>query len=119
MKWKFWERGSSAANESTDQKAKLPGPKDLPQVIGQYLVTREKMDPDDVWSFKCVQRPVDGGKHRYDIRIYNPVKSNHAGIRIANYRSLDEHPELILFYGWYEKYSDTFELHKGGMPVAA
>lgn len=64
MKWKFWERGSSNATDPTGGISKLPGPRELPQVIGQHLVTREKVDPDEVWSFKCVQRPVEGSKYR-------------------------------------------------------
>ena len=120
MKWKFWERGTSdEAAPLSGGKPKLPGPRDLPQAVGQHLVTREKMDPDLVWTFKCVQRPVEGSKHRYDIRVYNPAMSNHAGVRITNYLSLDDHPELILYYGWYDKSSSAFEIHKGDMPVAA
>jgi hypothetical protein len=119
MKWKFWEHDASDVADPGGAKPKLPGPRELPQAVGQHLITREKMDPDQVWTFKCVQRPVEGSKHRYDIRVYNPAKSNYAGVRVTNYLSLNDHPELILFYGWYDKSSNAFEIHKGEMPVAA
>lgn len=103
MDWKFWKQKQSAQDGSDVPKSKLPGPRELPQPIGQYLVTQEKKDPDWTWSLKCVLRPHPEKKSRFDCRVFDPSKAGMYGIRIVNYTSLDDHPELILFQGWFDK----------------
>lgn len=84
-------------------------PKELPQQIGAYLITRRSMDPDAVWKLRCVLRPT-GLKNRYDFRVFNPDIAAVKKIRVNNFEALDNHPELILFKGDFHKYSNEVRL---------
>ncbi len=103
MQWKFWKkRTSESGTAGTDSK--MPGPKQLPQQIGGYLVMKKKLDPDWVWSLRCVVRRYPQRKKQFDFRVFDPVEIRNRGLHIANFTSLDAHPELILFQGFYNKY---------------
>lgn len=119
MDWKFWKKNQPSPDGSNAPKSKLPGPKELPQPIGQYLVTFEKSDPDWAWSLKCVLRPHPDKKSRFDCRVFDPSKAGMYGIRIVNYTSLDDNPELILFQGWFDKETGKVKLQKGAPDLAA
>lgn len=106
MKWKFWQKGTAEG----DGQSKLPRPKDLPERVGRYLVVDLGMDPDQVWSLKAVTRPHVEVVSRRDIRIFNPASTDHAGLTIRNYDSLDMYQEMILFEGWYDKKSNQVEI---------
>jgi hypothetical protein len=119
MEWKFWRRDQTAQTSGRAQKLKLHGPKELPQTIGQYLVTREKMDPDLVWSLKCVLRPHADHKSISDCRIFSPSQVDMQDIRIIDYTSLDDHADLILFHGWFDSQTNQVKLQKGVPDLAA
>jgi hypothetical protein len=120
MNFKFWHRKQKGGGASPTDGVKLPKPKDLPQQIGMYLVVHEKLDPDWVWSLKCVVRPRPERKNYYDFRVFEPLEAHRAKIEIANYTSLDAHQELILFKGKYDKEVRDPELDRTPpMPKAA
>jgi hypothetical protein len=104
MQWKFWKKDGTDAGDIHSADAKMPGPRQLPQQIGGYLVIREKLDPDWVWSLRCVVRRYPERKAQFDFRVYNPVDARQNGIKIIGFKSLDDHPELILYQGFYNKY---------------
>ncbi len=112
MNWKFWIRGQKAGLPDIRTDIKLPRPKDLPDRVGRYLVTRLKEDPDWVWSLKAALRPRAGEKDVFDIRIFNPEEAADKGLAINSYDSLDSHPEIILFAGWYRKNSDDQKIER-------
>jgi hypothetical protein len=112
MNWKFWRKNQSAPDGSNAPKIKMPGPKELPEAIGIYLVTHEKSDPDWTWSLKCVLRRHPDKKSSYDFRVFNPIQREIEAICIKNYTSLDNHPELILFQGSFDKGTYKVELKK-------
>lgn len=105
MGWKFWKR------EDNGVLSKLPKPFGIPQFIGKYIVVSEKKDPDWVWSLKCALQPHAGSKTHFNFRIFNPALVQQMGVRIDNFESLDSHPELILYRGWYDKSSNKMEIH--------
>ncbi len=107
MKWKFWNRDDS---KTPDGNTRLSRPRDLPETIDRYLVVDRGMDPDHVWNLKAVMRPREDSPTRRDIRIYNPVATDHAGITIRNYDSLGIYQEMILFEGWYDKKFNQYEI---------
>ena len=113
MGWKFWQREKGSAAQGGGAKIKLSGPKDLSQQIGMYLITNKKMDPDEVWNFKMVTRPKDESPTRFDFRIFDPLKSDAAGVRVANFNTLEDHAELVHFQGWLDKKSQQFEIQNG------
>ena len=105
MQLKFWKRTipGNVAPDSTGTK--LPRPRELPQQVGGYLVVREKLDPDWVWALKCVVRRYPERKAQFDFRVFDPAQAKMTGLNVVNFKSLDDHPELILYQGKYNKYA--------------
>lgn len=109
MKWKFWQ-GKTEAREPRPEMHKLPRPKDIPEPVGRYLVVELGKNPDWVWNLKAVIRPRSDAKERYDVRILNLSTAAQAKVIVKDYTSLDEHPEVILYEGWYDKKSFKVEI---------
>jgi hypothetical protein len=107
MKWNFWSK-----KEENPQTVKLPKPQEMPQALGMYLVTRLNQNPDIIWKCKAALLPREGSKTQFAVRIFNPVAVNDRGVRVVNYNSLDEAPDLILFQGAYDQQSGKVELSK-------
>ncbi len=84
----------------------LPGPKDIPELVGRSLVVDEKQNPDSVWTLKGVIRPT-ANKHVFYCRVFDQNKVAAAGVSVKDWRSLDGHPELILWEGHYDKEKNT------------
>lgn len=99
MNWKFWQKQDTAGAAAS----KLPRPMELPSGIGRYLVVNLKYDPDWVWSLKAVIRPISGRRGAFDFRLFEPPAAQSNGVSVRDYTSLDRHPELILFDGWFNK----------------
>ncbi|MFH1983933.1 MAG: hypothetical protein ABIL58_19000 [Pseudomonadota bacterium] len=106
MKWKFWSK------EADSNVTKLPRPRDLPQLVGQYMVTKLKEDPDTIWNYKAVVMPREGSKTIFFVRIFNPAEADSRGVRVTDYNSLETAADLILFQGWYDKDSGKVELSR-------
>ncbi len=87
----FWKN-----KQRQEGTPKLPGPKDLPELIGSYLVVEEKHDPDRVWHLKCTLRPV--GKNEYYCRVFDELTALQAGVKVTDWSSLD---------AIYREYSDS------------
>ena len=75
------------------------GSDNVPLILNVHLVTRHKLDPDYVATLECVQR-VDFVKQDMVIlfRLFDPVEVPD-GVWVADYASLDDHPELIHYEG--------------------
>jgi len=80
---------------------KLPGPKDIPEPIGMYMVAELHNNPDWVWSLKGVIHKV--GKNGFYCRVFDEVQTSKAGVKVKDWISLDAHPELILWEGYHDK----------------
>jgi hypothetical protein len=106
MKWKFWSK------EADTGVTKLPRPRDLPQSVGQYIVTKLKEDPDVIWNYKAVVMPREGSKTAFSVRVFNPAAADARAIRVTSYTSLDAVADLILFQGWYDKENGKVELSR-------
>ena len=85
---------------------KLAGPKELPFPVGRDIVVQLNKDPDWVWSLKAVVRSNPGGKKVFDVRVFSDNAAAAKKVKVKDYTSLDEHPELILFEGWFDKASN-------------
>jgi len=108
MSWKFWEKSSAGANNQ-----RLPGPKGLPDPVGRTIVVEKGENPDWVWSLKSVDRPTEGKKDCFDVRVFDTNAAAEKGISVRDYTSLDTAPDLILYAGWYDKKSSQVILEKG------
>ena len=103
MFWGFWKKGSAPAKMLNAQR--LRKPQVLPQAVGRELIVQLGKNPEWVWSLKSLVRKSPRGKHRYNVRVFNQAQAAAMGISVVNYSSLDDHPELILFEGWYDRKS--------------
>jgi hypothetical protein len=99
----FWKKQSSAGEN-------LPGPKDIPELAGRYLVVGLQQNPDWVWKLKGVIRPHTESKHLFDVRVFDGARVQQSNVKIKNYNSFDELPDLILFEGWYNNQSMQVQL---------
>jgi len=110
MSWKFWQKQSEEAGLAEAKPAKLSGPKAMPDPIGRYLVVQLKKDPDWVWKLEVVVRPRPEGKTASDFRVFEANQVYAKNVSVKNYLSLDAHPDLILYEGWYDKRSMKVEI---------
>ncbi len=109
MNWKFWKK-TATDNNGKPAAPKLSGPKDIPETIGMYMVTTLHKNPDWVWTLKAVMRDRADSKEVRDIRIYDPSKTSVQKVAVKNYTTLEAHPALILFEGWFDKKRRKFEI---------
>lgn len=105
MSWQFWKREKVKPGEE-----KLAGPKDIPELLGRYMAVEMKQDPNRVWSLKGVVRQV-GNKEFYG-RVFDKAQAAKAGVQVKNWASLDDHPELILLEGYFNKETNTARAEK-------
>ena len=110
MNWMFWKRDGKA-NVKNQVEEKLPRPKNIPQVIGMNLVTGFKRDPDWVWNLRAVTMVKPDEKHVTLYRVFDTAQIVAAKVDVKNYRTLDSHPELILYEGWINRKTKKFEIN--------
>lgn len=84
----------------------MPGPKDLPQLVGAHLVVQERKDPDWVWKLKGVIRPTEKKKAFY-CRVFSEAETIRAGIKVKDWTSLDTHQDLIIWEGYCDRETNT------------
>jgi len=101
----FWKKKPATEEPSKPKAEKLSGPKDLPQAVGSHLVVELKQNPDWVWRLKSVVRPRPDSKDRFDFRVFDEAQVAAKNVSVKDYNSLDEHPDLILYQGWFDKKS--------------
>jgi L-rhamnose mutarotase len=116
MAWNFWKKRSTTAEPSKEKEETLSKPKDIPEAVGRYLVGDLGKDPDWVWKLKSVVRRQEE-KHRYDVRIFDEIQAGAKQVRVRDYTTLDEHPDLILFEGWYDKKSSRAHMQEKLVPT--
>ena len=97
----FWKR-----KETKEGEEKLPGPKGIPELAGRYMVVEEKKNPDWVWNLKGVVRPT-GKKKAFYCRVFDEAQVAKAGVKVTDWTSLDEHPDLILWEGYCDRETNT------------
>ena len=91
---------------------KLSGPKEIPDPVGRYLVVDKRRDPDWVWKLKVVVRQSPKGKKVFDVRVFDETQVRQEGVKIKDWTTLDEHPDLILYEGWFDKNSMRAQLEE-------
>ena len=111
MSWKFWGDHSAA-----EKSQRLPRPKGLPNPVGRTMVVEKGENPDWVWELRSVERPRDGGKDCFDVRVFDPNATSEKEISVRDYNSLDQAPDLILYSGWYDKKTSQAVLEKRAAP---
>ena len=112
MFWKFWEH-----EKTNEGQVRLPGPKVIPFVVGRHLVVEENKDANLVWKLKGVVRPAEKKKAFY-CRVFDEAKTAQAGVKVKDWNSLDEHLDLIIWEGYYDKETHTVRPEKFAKPEA-
>ena len=110
MNWKFWKK-----EQETNHAAKSPKqdrPRELPELVGRKLVVGMKIEPDDAWALKYVGRSLDDQPGSNAFRLFSPDKARAAGITVKDWTSLNDHPELILYQGIYNKKAQRVEFEE-------
>ena len=111
----FWKKKPVTEEQAKAQKPKvekLAGPKPIPGVVGKHLIAEFKMDPDLVGIFKAVIRKSPKAERAFDCRIFDGSEAEASEVQIKDYTSLDEHPDLILYEGWFDEESKQVELQE-------
>jgi hypothetical protein len=108
----FWNKKTNGTHGEV-----YNSPKDIPQILGQYLVVNLAKNADWVWRLKATTVQHGDNKDVFDFRIFDPAGVDYQKFKIKDYNSFGDHPELILFEGWYNK--RTFEIHIKEMAKAA
>ena len=111
MNWKFWKTENINDRGLSQRPSNLPKPKDLPNQVGIHLVTKLKLDPDWVWRLKGVVRPTTE-KHNFEIRIFDPREAVISDVKVTNFNSLDDFPEMILFAGFFNKNNGWIDIKR-------
>jgi hypothetical protein len=91
----FWNRKQEREGEE-----RLRGPKGIPGPAGRYMEVQMKKDPDWVWQLKGVVRPA-GEKKTFYCRVFNEAQAAQVGVKVKDWTSLDDHPALILWQGYF------------------
>ncbi len=112
MGWKFWQKSETAATPSGGKTQRLDKPRGLPQEVGRYLVVDQGLDPDWIWNLKCVKAPRENSKSASNIRIFSSETAAQHGVKVRDYDSLDNHMDLVLFAGWYDKETHSVQLER-------
>lgn len=94
-----------------EAEEKLPSPKEIPELVARYLVVEEKKDPDWVWKLKGVVRPA-GKKKAFYCRVFDEAQVVQAGVKVKDWTSLEGHPDLILWEGYFDKETNTARREK-------
>lgn len=112
MGWKFWRKDETAAVPSGDKTERLEKPRDLPEEVGRHLVVDQGLDPDWIWSLKCVRKPRENSKSVFDIRIFSSATVAQHGVKVRDFTSLDNQMGLVIFAGWYNKETRSVQLER-------
>ena len=122
----FWKKQQETAPVSGEPKAevppqakaekskieKLPGPKQIPGLVEKLLIANYKIDADIVHILKIVVRKRPQTERTFDCRIFDQSEAEASEILIKDYTSLDEHPDLILYEGWFDEGSKHAEIEE-------
>jgi len=107
----FWKKQpKDAAPAGTAALEKLPGPKNIPNFMGKYLTEKHEVESSRIWRLKALVRPSAKGGKVFDVRIFEDTEAVSNNVKVKNYTSLDQHPELLLFDGWFDEGSKEVAL---------
>jgi len=112
MGWQIWKKKESSTALPGTPPKKLEKPRELPDDVGRNLVVEQGLDPDWVWSLKCVRKPKGNSKNTFDIRIFSQESAAQKGVKVRDYVTLEDHMDLVIFAGWYDKGSRKIQMEQ-------
>jgi hypothetical protein len=97
--------------KSEKEEGKLSGPKAIPGLVQNYLVTERKMAPDLVKLLKAVERKSIT-EAAFNIRVFDDSEAIARKVQVKDYTSLDECTDLIIYEGWYDESAKQAQLEE-------
>ena len=95
----FWKKGgeSKAMTKKKKEVMKIES-----SALWGYMVSKHGVVVDVLQNLRRVESDglVDGEPVTV-VRIFDPATTNERGVDVEDYHSLDDHPELILYEGYY------------------
>ena len=91
---------------------KLPGPRQIPGLVEKHIIAEYKMDPELVRILKAVVRASSTEEAVFNIRVFDESEALAKKVQVTDYTSLDEHPDLIIYGGWFDEKSKRVELEE-------
>jgi len=91
---------------------KLPEPRQIPGLVEKHLIAEYKMDPDLARILKGVIRASSTGEGVFNIRVFDESEALAKKIRVKDYTSLDQHPDLTIYEGWFDEKSRRVKLEE-------
>jgi hypothetical protein len=89
--------------------------KEISGGVWGHLVNAHKLDVDTISrDLRCVEREglLDGKVKVLFIRVFKPNEVAPKGITITGWETFDQHPELIIFEGYWQVYTNEARLEK-------
>ncbi len=87
--------------KSAKEEGKLSGPKLISELVQNYLVAERKMDPDLAKFLMAVEQKSKTGA-TFNIRVFDDSEAIAKKVKVKDYTSLDEYPDLIIYEGWFD-----------------
>ncbi|MBN1367807.1 MAG: hypothetical protein JW967_07760 [Dehalococcoidales bacterium] len=97
-------------SKKEQQNSKLPGPRELSEPVKKYLTSTQIIEPSTVPFLKATVKTNGKGNNVYNIFLFDPADAEARGIRVQNYDTLKEHPEMVVAEGWLNETEKTVEL---------
>jgi len=93
----FWRK------RGTEQKGeKKKAVKKIVPAMCVHMATRHGLTLDILQNLRRVEcNGVVGDKPAIMIRVFDPAAADKRGVAIEDFESLDGHPELVLYAGYY------------------
>lgn len=108
----FGKKKEEGTKADTAKVEKLPKPKEVPGLVAKYLVADKKIEEELVPVFKAVIRKSEKGDKTFDCRIYDEGEAQAMKVQVKDYTTLDAHPDLIVYEGWYDEATKKVELQE-------
>ena len=119
MFWRKKKVEAAAVEASTGESVaaapkaeKLPGPKLLPDILYDYLIKQMAKETNWVRGLAMVTRSRSSGGKSTDVRIFAQYEASSSGVKIKDYNTLEQYPQLIILEGWFDKESKKVSTNK-------
>ncbi len=89
---------------------KLPAPRAITPMVEKYMISEMKINPEWIPLLRAVVRNSSNGDKKYDIRILDELDAKAKEVKVENFLTLNEHPDLILYEGWFDDGTKKVEL---------
>ncbi len=95
-----------------EKKERLSGPREIPGIVQNYLVTEKKMDPELVKLLKALIYKSSSGEKVNNIRIFDEADAMAQKVQVKDYTTLDQHSDLIIYEGIFDEDSKHVRLEE-------